>query len=177
MPDYEGRVEIIVNHHENDSVGKKRNELLLQANNEYVVFIDDDDDISPLYIECIMAAIKYRPDVVGFNGFMTTNGDNPLQFKISKNCDYVTHNMDGIRFFERCNNHLSPIKREIALAIGYKDMKAYEDFDYAIRLRDSGLIKTEVFINIELYHYQYAPKVKIKKPQRWATARGTRTRK
>lgn len=133
------------------TIGSKRQRLIEKAQGEYVAFIDDDDMVSSDYLSSILFALESKPDVVGFMGWITTNGKNKTNFKISKDCGYKT----TARGYERFNNHLSPIKREIALQIGYKDISFAEDYDYAVRLTNSGLIKTERFIAKALYYYQY----------------------
>lgn len=133
------------------TIGAKRQRLLEKAQGEYVAFIDDDDMVSSDYLSSILFALESKPDVVGFMGWITTNGRNKTNFKISKDCGYKT----TARGYERFNNHLSPIKREIALQIGYKNISWQEDYDYAVRLTNSGLIKTERFIAKALYYYQY----------------------
>lgn len=136
------------------TIGAKRQRLIEKAKGEYVVFIDDDDMVSKDYISSILFALESKPDVVGFMGWITTNGRNKTNFKISKDCEYKTTH----KGYERFNNHLSPVKREIALQIGYKDISWEEDYDYAVRLTNSGLIKTERFIAKALYYYQYVTK-------------------
>lgn len=133
------------------TVGAKRQRLLKQAKGEYVVFIDDDDWVSEDYISSILAAIELKPDVIGMNGWITTNGLYKKKFTLSKNCEYK----DNGTYYERFNNHLCPVRREIALQIGFKDMGFGEDYDYALRLKNSGLIKEEVFISKDLYHYKF----------------------
>jgi glycosyltransferase involved in cell wall biosynthesis len=133
------------------TIGAKRQRLLERATGNYVAFIDDDDWISRDYIRSIMYGIESKPDAVGFMGWITTNGKYQTNFKISKDCEYKTTS-EG---HERFNNHLSPVKRSIALQIGYKDMNYGEDYDYAVRLKESGLIKTERFISKHLYFYRY----------------------
>lgn len=147
------QVEILTDN-EKGSIGAKRQRLIEKATGEYVVFIDDDDMVSKDYISSILFAIESKPDVVGFMGWITTNGRNKTNFKISKDCEYKT----TPKGYERFNNHLSPVKREIALQIGYKDISWEEDYDYAVRLTNSGLIKTERFISKALYYYQYVTK-------------------
>lgn len=133
------------------TIGAKRQRMIEKAKGEYVVFIDDDDMVSKDYISSILFALESKPDVVGFMGWITTNGRNKTNFKISKDCGYQTTG----KGHERFNNHLSPVKRSIALQIGYKDISWQEDYDYALRLTNSGLIKTERFISKALYYYQY----------------------
>jgi len=138
------------------SIGMKRQRLIEAAIGEYIVFIDSDDEVSNDYISEILKAIDNNPDVVSFDGFMTTNNENKEAFKIGKDLPYITMtDAYGKKEYLRFNNHLSPMKREIALQIGYKDLRFAEDHDFAFRLKNSGLIKTEYKINKELYHYKY----------------------
>jgi len=132
-----------------ESVGFKRQKLIEAAQGDYVCFVDDDDNISATYISSILTALSTGPDVVGFCGIITTNGRHAKRFKISKLCNYEEKR--GVYY--RYNNHLSPVKRSIAVQVGYKDMSHGEDFDYATRLQP--LVKTEVFIDQNLYYYRY----------------------
>lgn len=132
------------------TVGAKRQRMIEAATGEYVVFIDDDDDINPAYIKNIFVHLG-SCDVIGFEGEITTNGRNKKRFSISKDHNYEEKN--GIYY--RYNNHLSPIRREITLQIGYRDMSFGEDHDYATRLKESGLIKTEHYIYTPMYFYRY----------------------
>jgi hypothetical protein len=153
-------VEIIIDEDGGESsVGSKRQGLIESARGEFVVHIDSDDWVSSDYIECILLAIESNPDVIGFEGYMTHDGERRENFKISKDLLYITiKDGYGKNEYLRFNNHLSPIKRDIALKIGFKDMKFAEDYDYALRLKESGLIKTEVYIPKDLYHYRYCSK-------------------
>ena len=56
------------------TIGFKRQHLLQNSTSKYVAFIDDDDIVSDDYISQIYNALKTNPDVVTFNGFITTNG-------------------------------------------------------------------------------------------------------
>lgn len=135
------------------TTGAKRNILLSRATGKYVAFVDDDDTIFPQYVPEMLKAMSGNPDAVGFKGWITWNGGQRKEWRISKNYQYTQVG----NVFYRYNNHLSPVRREIALQIGYPDLTYGEDKDYADRLHNSGLIKTEVFINKFLYHYDYRP--------------------
>lgn len=138
------------------SIGRKRQRMLEKSKGEYVVFIDDEDEVSPLYVREVVAAIKKnKPDVIGFAGWMTTNGGGYEKFEISKNLEYTVRKEKNMVIYHRFNNHLSPIRRAIAIKIGYKDLPFAEDYDYALRLKGSGLIQTETYIDMPLYHYRY----------------------
>lgn len=132
------------------TIGAKRQRLLEQAQGEYVCFVDDDDEVSTEYLSNIIPHLG-TVDTIGFQGEITTNGRNVKLFTISKEHPYEEKN--GIYY--RFNNHLSPVRREIALQIGYKDISFGEDHDYALRLKESGLIKTEKYIYKSLYFYKY----------------------
>lgn len=153
------RVEVLVEMDDGQmTTGAKRNILLKRAVGEYVVFIDDDDSVVPSYISNILAALQSGPDAVGFKGYISTDGQPYLEWSISKDHAYETVYQNGTTKYLRYNNHLSPVKREIALLIGYPDKYHQEDYDYAKRLHESGLIKTENFIDKHLYYYNFKTK-------------------
>ena len=132
--------------------GLKRQRLIESANSEYVVFIDDDDIVSDDYIAEIVKALETKPDVVTFNGCITTNGVDRKDWEIKVGNDYVER--DSVYY--RPPNHLCPIKTEIAKAIGYPtNLSEYEDYDYCVRLQKSNLIQTSIHIEKHLYHYDY----------------------
>lgn len=138
------------------SIGHYRQTLLENAKGEYVVFIDADDRISIEYIALVMNAINTGCDVVGLSGTMTTNGMKQETWEIGKDLPYDQLEVKKrIYHYRRYSNHLAPIKRSIALQIGFKDMKYGEDYDYATRLKESGLCKTETKIENRIYHYDY----------------------
>jgi glycosyltransferase involved in cell wall biosynthesis len=134
------------------TVGAKRQRLIEKAKGEYVVFVDDDDRIDHNYLSYILKALESKPDVVGFCGIITINGRNARRFMISKDYDYIEKK--GVYY--RYNNHICPVKREIALKVGYNDIGYGEDYDYATRLRPH--IHTEVFIDQNIYFYKYIHK-------------------
>lgn len=153
------RVEILVEMDDGQmSTGAKRNILLKKAVGEYVAFIDDDDMVVPSYISNVLAALESGPDAVGMFGYISTDNQEQIEWRISKDYDYITIFENGKKVYLRYNNHLSPVKREIALKIGYPDKYFQEDYDYARRLHYSGLIKREVLIPKHLYYYQYKSK-------------------
>lgn len=137
------------------SVGAKRQRLLEKSNGDYICYIDDDDSVSPDYLKSIIPHLG-NYDVIGFQGEITTNGHKPKLFTISKEHGY--EEKGGIYY--RFNNHLSPVRRSIAIQVGFKDMSFGEDHDYAVRLKESGLIKTEYYIYKQLYFYKYVTRKK-----------------
>lgn len=134
----------------NDVIGVKRQRLLDNSKGEYIVFVDDDDDISDNYVKAILDAVKSKPDCIGIKGIMTTDGLLEKEWEISK--DYQHWNeKNGVYY--RHTNHISPVKREIALSVGFPAKNHGEDYDYSMGLK--GKLKTEVCIEGKIYHYKY----------------------
>lgn len=134
------------------STGAKRNDLLNLAKGEYVAFFDDDDKPANDYVTSILNALEGNPDCVGFKGWYY-HRRKKYEWIISNALPYVDAIIDKKTVYLRHTNHLAPIRREIAAQIGYPDQYREEDHQYAVKLRESGLIRTEAFINKHLYHY------------------------
>jgi glycosyltransferase involved in cell wall biosynthesis len=147
---YDG-IEVLCDASPEKPVGTKRNDLIAQAKGEYVVFIDDDDKIAQDYISSIMEAIDQGPDAVGFRGYMTTNGQRRVDFEIRKGHPYGVQDGKILRW----HNHICPIKREIASQFRFPEVSYGEDYAWSKLINDSGLIQTEVFIDKDLYHYDF----------------------
>lgn len=146
-----GQVELIINDHETDCIGKKRNDLLAQATGSHIAFIDSDDHIAPTYILTILVAIECEnTDCIGINGVITTNGSNRKKWFISK--EYGRWYEKGEVYY-RTPNHISPVRRELALQAGFPEVTFAEDYEYSMRLLP--LLKTECLISTSLYHYDY----------------------
>lgn len=137
------------------SVGAKRTRLLTEAHGEFVVFVDDDDDISDDYVAQFAGAIQRNPaaDCIGMRGVITTNGKDPRQVIYSLR-NKKLYDAAGIYYRPPC--HLTPIRRTIAAKFPYLDASFGEDSDWSLKLMQSGLLKTEVFIDKVLYHYQFS---------------------
>jgi hypothetical protein len=130
------------------SIGTKRNKLLFEAKGEYIAFVDDDDSVSPDYISSIIKALESKPDCVGIEGVMQTNlGDAVFKHSIEYQGWYT-----GADAYYRTPNHLNPIKKTIAQAIGFPDMMFGEDQRYSEALRRS--LSTEVYIDHPIYFYK-----------------------
>lgn len=150
------------------SVGSKRNSLLEKAQGQYICFVDDDDLVSEDYISKILAAIKTEPDCCGIEGLIslclrvrnkrrsTLTGRKQwmkgprIQRKFIHSIKYKTW-FEKDHVYYRCPNHLNPIKKELALQIGFPNIYTGEDKDYSQRLLP--LLKTEVYIEKPIYFY------------------------
>lgn len=143
-------VEIISDNSIDYNIGVKRNKLLHRAKGEYIVFIDDDDEVSNNYISLILNAIESNPDCVAIKGIMTTNGINEKNWLISKEFGRW-YERKGVYY--RTPNHISPVRRELALKAGFPEISHGEDYQYSMRL--FPLLKTETIIQEPIYHYKY----------------------
>lgn len=155
-----GYIEIIMNPHPTDSIGKKRNDLLEAASGEYVSFIDDDDRVSIYYIPFIYEGVLKGVDCCSLTGEITEDGKNPQLFQHSiKYKEYKTNNIIGNKIkYERYPNHLNAIKSSIAKQFKFPEKNHGEDKAWADLIHESGLIKTEHFINDVIYYYDFRRK-------------------
>lgn len=143
-------VEIILNWEEEHNVGKKRNDLLNQASGEWSWFIDSDDMIADDSVERILKALESNPDCLGISGYMTTNGERLRAWKISK--DYGSwYERKGVYY--RTTNHISPFRTSLGIQAGFPEIRHGEDAIFSARLLP--LLKSEIIIPGDLYHYRY----------------------
>ena len=147
-------VEIVVDVDNGErSVGVKRQRLLERAIGHYVCFVDDDDRVDPHYCRRIINILRAgTPDCIGLIGMITQNGGPPQKFIHStKNHKPGWFEENGVYY--RNPNHLNTIRRDIALKVGYKDMRSGEDHDFSMRLEKMDLIKTEAVVEEGSYFY------------------------
>lgn len=134
------------------SIGKKRNFLLQDAQGKYIAFIDDDDRISPNYIKLLLEGIATDPDACSLIGEITEDGKNPKKFIHS--LKYTSwYEQDNVYY--RNNNHLNCVLSSIAKQMKFPNSNHGEDRSYSQQLLDSGLLKTEYWIEEILYYYDY----------------------
>ncbi len=132
------------------STGHKRNELLKAASGKYIIFIDDDDWVEPYYVEELLKAAESDADCFAINGWITTNGRHKMQWFLSKDHPNVTRN----NTYLRTTNHITAVKRELALQAGFPDKSNAEDKFYSDRV--AVLCKTEYKIKKPMYHYRFS---------------------
>ena len=60
---------------------------------------------------------------------------------------------DGQRLYQRTPNHLNPIRRELALAVGFRDQSVAEDACFAVQV--FPMLEREAFIDQFMYDYLY----------------------
>lgn len=146
--------------------GAKRNLLVSIARGEFVCCFDDDDEPHPRFLELVLAAIEKKPDVIGYKvacyGY-AKGPDGEFDPSIMEPADVSTkydgwyNDRNGFKYV-RCPHHIVPVRREIVQAIGFKPMHHGEDHEYSRRLRDSGLLKKEAYIDEFMYAYLFNAK-------------------
>jgi len=150
----ETELEILIDESIDKTIGAKRDRLLNKSNGKYIAFIDDDDSITEHYFKEIRKGIDGNYDCCSLRGVMTWNGGNPELFEHS--IKYTAWNTTrNIIKYERFPNHLNCIKSEIAKQVNFNELNHGEDKDWSYKLNETGLIKTEHFINEIIYNYQY----------------------
>lgn len=136
------------------TTGEKRNKLLKRASGNYVCFIDDDDEIYPNYIRLILETIRqYRPDCIATRGHYSVNGGQKIEWRLSKSFTDHDGYENGKPILFRRTNHLSPVRRELALKAMFPHISNAEDKAYSEALNPH--LKTEAEIIDYLYHYRY----------------------
>ena len=140
------------------SIGTKRQKLLEMATGDWIVFFDSDDEPSSSYVSKILSAIENDCDCIGIRGFMTTNGTNRKSWVHRLGLEIKGDGITKVGEYDytRPIIHFNPVKRELALKAGFKDLRYGEDMDYAKRL--NPLLKKEYFIDSDLFHYKYSNK-------------------
>lgn len=139
------------------TIGAKRNALLGWAKGEYVAFVDDDDDVSVNYIDLLMGGIKKGVDCCSLKGLMTTDGRNVEVFEHSLKYKEWKTTENQIKY-ERYPNHLNCIRADIAKQFKFPETNFGEDHDWSKQLHESGLLKTEHYIEQPIYFYKYISK-------------------
>lgn len=156
---YFTQVEVLVNvDNKQISSGTKANQLLLAAKGQYIAFIDDDDEVSPDYIRLILEAAAYGADCIATCGTYSIDGGHQIKWYLSKDHTDRDGYEGGQLVYIRRTNHISPVKRVLALAAMFPDKSNAEDKAYSERL--NPFLRTEVSISQPLYHYKYSSRNK-----------------
>jgi glycosyltransferase involved in cell wall biosynthesis len=160
-------------------IGRKRNNLLSKAAGDYLCFVDDDDAVHPSYVATILGELESSPDCVGFKSNRYQDGkligDCSYSIRNAGRSDYLSNNCT-FRHFVRTPGHITPVRREHAIATGFQSAWCFgEDRDFERRILP--LLKTEVFIDAPMYDYLLVTRENRKgetvHPRRW---RGERPR-
>jgi hypothetical protein len=134
------------------SIGAKRQRMIEKAQGRYVVMIDSDDWVPDDYVESILKAAEESSDCICHR--IECSGTPGKHENVSNKYAGWAEKHDGFDYV-RTPYPKVPILRSICLEVGYKDLRYGEDHDFSIRLKESGLIKTETHLDKVLYFYRY----------------------
>jgi hypothetical protein len=160
MREYPREVELVV---EIDGggmkVGEKRQRLLERAVGTYVAFVDDDDWVAHDYVRRIVTALRATPgaDCCSLEGVLVENGGTPQRFTHSVKWD-GWYTKDQVHY--RTPNHLSCIRLDHALAVGFVAKDVGEDHEFSTKVR--SLLKIEADTGpAPLYYYWFNAKSSV----------------
>lgn len=158
---YGSRIEVLFeSDNKQMSIGKKRQILLDKSIGKYIVYFDDDDWIYPDFVFRIMVALESSPDCVGIVIDMTTNLIKPQICCHSLKYPEWKERVDGYDYVRNVT-HRNPVRRDLAIKIGFDDKRYGEDKKYSDLV--TLLCKTEVFISTPIFRYQYDTHIPFKR--------------
>jgi hypothetical protein len=146
-------------------LGAIRDEMLRYADLcgfEYVSFVDDDDMVPDYYVSEIQAALRLRPDHVGFPIEYWKDGklrqarvEHSLKWKQWGTYRTARGHADLVRDF----THIDPIRTELARRGSFMTLGPHqpEDRRWVREVRPHLASGTEVFIDRIMYHYYWSP--------------------
>ena len=134
-----------------NAYGAKCQALLGSSSAEYTSFVDDDDHVAPGFEGAIVKALEAKPDQVGFRVRWTEDG--VLQRPVIHSLHYEGW-IDTPDCLYRDLQQFQPLRRELALMAEWEGGNG-ADRRWSDRLRALGVVKTEVFIDAEVYEYRH----------------------
>lgn len=148
-------IELIVDKDNKEvSIGVKRQRMYEAAKGLYTVQIDDDDDIASNYVRAVYLATFSDADCIGYLEECLI--DNRLFYsKFSKGCKnwhQLRNPINGITYY-RTPFHKTPIKTDLCIQTGVKDMRFGEDENFSKRIFPK--LRSEIFINQVMYFYHW----------------------
>lgn len=132
--------------------GAKANKLLSRAGGKYIVFIDDDDWVADYYVGEMLKACESDCDCFGMNGFYSIDGGGDIKWILSKDNTDIDTIENGSPLLLRKTNHITGVKRSIAIVNGFPDKSNAEDKGYTQGL----VLNTEYKIVPPMYWYRYS---------------------
>jgi hypothetical protein len=133
--------------------GTKRNDMIQRAKGTHVVHVDCDDRVDPQYINLILEALKSDPDCVTFCGTYVDviNNNYKQDWTIKLGEKYEAR---GNHIY-RWPNHLAVMRKSLIERVKFPDVWRGEDYTWSKQIAEMGLLKTEVHIPKQLYHYLF----------------------
>jgi glycosyltransferase involved in cell wall biosynthesis len=136
-------------------IGYKRNALVENSPAEYICFLDDDDWVDRDYVYLQHYGASQDMDCSELRGIYTQDGNFPTPF---------IHSVKYNKYFSKSGcfyrppNHLNVIKRELILPFKFPETSFGEDTNWAMRVCQAGVLKTEVKIQKPIDGYRYVSK-------------------
>jgi hypothetical protein len=136
------------------SVGAKRQRLLEAATGNMIVYIDEGDEVSDFYVSKILKAMWNNHKKKWFTkidciGFLVSHAGMYFEKASLEYYEWAEKRNSPIKY-QRTPYHRTPINREKALRVGFKNINFGEDIDFSKRIRP--LLKREKFINDVMYY-------------------------
>ena len=134
------------------SQSRIQNNLMYQSSGKYIQFLYAGDDVDDTFIKRIYEKMQKNADCICLNGTITFDGKNPKK---------VIHSRQFESYFEKngvyCRppNPLNPIKRWIAIQFPFYEGLEFVDLDWAKRIAESRLIRTEEWIDAPYYFFNH----------------------
>ncbi len=138
------------------STGAKRNELVETSEADYIWFVDDDDELILDGVREVLKGCRTGVDVIGINGYMTTNGANRVNWEIRLGHPYAAAKRDGKLIYLRHPNHITPIRREAVKHIKFPEVSWQEDKAWCDLVKEADVLKTEYVVDQDVYHYKFS---------------------
>jgi len=132
--------------------GAKANKLLSRAGGKYIVFIDDDDWVADCYVSEMLKACESDCDCFGITGYYSIDGGKNIKWILSKDNEDRDTYENSEPLLLRKTNHITGVKRSIAIANGFPDKSNAEDKGYTQGL----VLNTEYKIELPMYWYRYS---------------------
>lgn len=128
-------------------IGEKVQLLVDSSNGDYLCTIGDDDWVAGIYVQAITDALAHNPDYVSFlgryQGELVSYSMNPANWK-------------GARYTSELLGTLQVTRREIVTRVRFAGGVG-EDRRWATEIKALDVIKSEAFIDAELYEYRWNP--------------------
>jgi hypothetical protein len=131
---------------------QKLQALVDEAHAEYVSVLQCDDSVSADYVPRVLKALESRPDYVGYRVRYTEAGVRQMPVIHSLACG-GWH--DSPRQLQRDLCYFNPIRLELARQVRFRG--PYCDTEWADDLRALRCVRTEEFIDDEIFWYQRDP--------------------
>lgn len=126
-------VEILsLNDNRQRSIGLKRQALVDVARGKYIAFCDDDDDVAPDYIDHLLEATEFDPDVITFEQQCIWN---ERTFRVVFKAGYQDEPLGQGDIVKRAPWHVNAWRRELVAECRFPNQNWGEDLAWSIQAR------------------------------------------